>query len=187
MPCNSSPVPASWMSRKKSTMEWQAVSLWPTPTVSTKILSKPAASQRMMVSRVLRATPPSDPAVGLGRMNEAGCTASFSMRVLSPRMLPLERSLLGSMASTANLPPFSFSTCMPKASMEVDLPAPGTPLIPTRMLLPLYGRHLSMTSCALAWWSALTLSTRVTACERMVTSPLTMPSTSSAALRSRRL
>lgn len=39
MPCSSSPVPASWMRRKKSTIEWQAVSLCPTPTVSTKILS----------------------------------------------------------------------------------------------------------------------------------------------------
>ena len=61
------------MSRKKSTIEWQAVSLCPTPTVSTKILSNPAASHSMMVSRVLRATPPSEPAVGLGRMNESGC------------------------------------------------------------------------------------------------------------------
>ena len=137
MPCSSSPVPATCISRKKSTMEWQAVSDCPTPTVSTNILSKPAASQRMMVSRVLRATPPRLPADGLGRINELGCWASFSMRVLSPRMLPLVRSDEGSMASTASLPPYSRSTCMPNSSMLVDLPAPGTPLMPTRMLLPL--------------------------------------------------
>ena len=51
-------------------------------------------------SRVLRATPPSDPAEGEGRMNAFGSTDSFSMRVLSPMILPLERWLLGSMAST---------------------------------------------------------------------------------------
>ena len=45
------------------------------------------------------------------------------------------RSLLGSMASTANFPPRS-STCSPKTSMEVLLPAPGTPLIPTRTEFP---------------------------------------------------
>ena len=39
MPCSSSPVPANWISRKKSTIECTAVSLCPTPTVSTKILS----------------------------------------------------------------------------------------------------------------------------------------------------
>ena len=137
IPCRSSPVPASWISRKKSTIEWQAVSLCPTPTVSTKILSKPAASHRMMVSRVLRATPPREPAVGLGRMKESGWTDNFSMRVLSPRIDPLERSDEGSMASTASRPPFSLSTWMPNSSMLVDLPAPGTPLMPTRMLLPL--------------------------------------------------
>ena len=137
MPCSSSPVPATCMSRKKSTMEWQAVSLWPTPTVSTNILSKPAASQRIIVSRVFRATPPKEPAEGLGRMNESGCTASFSMRVLSPRMLPLVRSLEGSMANTASRPPFSRRMWMPNSSMLVDLPAPGTPLMPTRMEFPL--------------------------------------------------
>ena len=149
MPCSSSPVPANWMSRKKSTIEWTAVSLCPTPTVSTNILSNPAASHNTMVSRVLRATPPSDPADGLGRMKALGCTARRSMRVLSPRMLPLVRSELGSMARTASLPP-SLRTCRPKASMLVLLPAPGTPLIPMRTELPAYGRHFSITSCAMA-------------------------------------
>lgn len=91
--------------QKKSTIECTAVSLCPTPTVSTKILSKPAASQSMIVSRVLRATPPNEPADGLGRIKDFGWTDSFSMRVLSPKILPLERSLLGSIAKTANFPP----------------------------------------------------------------------------------
>ena len=39
-----------------------------------------------IVSRVARATPPSVPAVGDGRMNAFGSTASRAIRVLSPRM-----------------------------------------------------------------------------------------------------
>jgi hypothetical protein len=65
------------------------------------------------------------------------------MRVLSPKMLPFERSLEGSMASTASLFPLLIR-CMPKASMEVLFPAPGTPVIPTRMEFPECGKHFSM-------------------------------------------
>ena len=45
-----------------------ATSDWPTPTVSTRITSNPAASSSTMVSRVALATPPSVPDVGDGRM-----------------------------------------------------------------------------------------------------------------------
>ena len=186
IPCSSSPVPASCISRKKSTIEWTAVSLCPTPTVSTKILSKPAASHKIIVSRVLRATPPSEPAEGLGRIKESGWTESFSIRVLSPKILPFERSLLGSIASTASLPPRS-STCRPNTSIDVLFPAPGTPLIPTRIELPEYGRHFSITSCATAWCSGFTLSTSVTAWLSTVTSPFTIPSTYSPTVNWRRL
>ena len=187
MPCSSSPVPASWMSRKKSTIEWTAVSLWPTPTVSTKTVSKPAASQRMIVSRVLRATPPKEPAVGEGRMKAFFSRAKASMRVLSPRILPFERSLLGSMASTASLWP-RLRTCMPKTSIEVLLPAPGTPVIPMRTECPVCGRQRSMISWACCWCSWRELSTSVTAWLRMEVSPRRMPSTNSVVvnLRGRR-
>ena len=138
-----------------------------------------------MVSRVLRATPPSDPADGLGRMNASFCTDSFSIRVLSPSIEPLVSSLLGSMASTASLPP-RLSTCSPKTSIDVLLPAPGTPVMPMRLELPVYGRHFSITSCARLWCSGNWLSTSVTACPNMVTLPLRMPSTYSAAVILRR-
>ena len=135
MPCSSSPVPASWIRRKKSTIECTAVSDCPTPTVSTKMVSKPAASHRIMVSRVLRATPPSEPADGEGRMKAFFSCERRSMRVLSPRMLPFDRSLLGSMASTASLLP-RLSTCSPKASIDVLFPEPGTPVMPMRTDCP---------------------------------------------------
>ena len=64
---------------KRSTIEWTAVSDCPTPTVSMKMTSKPAASHSTIVSRVLRATPPSDPAEGEGRMKTSGLLQMLSM------------------------------------------------------------------------------------------------------------
>ena len=61
-----------------STILATAVSDWPTPTVSTRITSYPAASSNTMVSRVAFATPPSVPEVGDGRMNAFGSTGNGS-------------------------------------------------------------------------------------------------------------
>ena len=143
-------------------MEWAAVSDCPTPTVSNRMVSNPAASHNTIVSRVLRATPPNEPADGLGRMNALDLTDNSFMRVLSPRIEPLLRSLDGSIASTAKCFPLSHNS-FPNASIKVDLPAPGTPVIPTRMEWPAYGRHSSITFCAIAWSANRLLSTRVTA------------------------
>jgi hypothetical protein len=57
------------------------------------------------------------------------------MRVLSPRMEPPDSDDDGSMASTASFLPCSISQT-PSASMKVDLPAPGTPEMPTRIARP---------------------------------------------------
>ena len=57
-----------------------------------KMTSKPAASHSTIVSRVLRATPPRDPAEGEGRMKMSGLDDMLSMRVLSPRIEPPLRS-----------------------------------------------------------------------------------------------
>ena len=149
MPCNSSPAPEIWSIMNISTIECTAVSDCPTPTVSMKMTSNPAASHRMIVSRVLRATPPSDPAEGEGRMKTLGLDEMLSMRVLSPRIEPPLRSELGSMASTASLC-LSEVTILPTASMKVDFPAPGTPVMPMRTDFPACGRHFSMISCAWA-------------------------------------
>jgi hypothetical protein len=108
-----------------------AVSDWPTPTVSTMTTSKPAASTSTIASRVARATPPSVPEVGDGRMKAWGSTARSAMRVLSPRMLPPVRDEDGSTASTATRFP-AFVRSVPRALMKVDFPTPGTPLMPTR-------------------------------------------------------
>ena len=157
-------------------MDLTTVSDCPTPTVSTMMMSKPAASHSTMVSRVLRATPPSVRPEGEGRMKALGSVESSSMRVLSPRMLPLDRSLLGSMARTAIFLPMLVK-CLPKASMKVLLPTPGTPVMPMRSECPAWGRHRSMTSCAIRWWSVFRLSASVMARLRMTRSPFRMPST----------
>ena len=47
-------------------------SLWPTPTVSTRTQSKPAASRSFCVSAVARARPPRLPRVAMLRMNTPG-------------------------------------------------------------------------------------------------------------------
>ena len=54
--------------RKVSTIRETVISDWPTPTVSTRTTSCPAASSTVIAWLVARATPPSVPADGEGRM-----------------------------------------------------------------------------------------------------------------------
>ncbi len=162
MPCSSSPVCASASSRKQSTIACTAVSDCPTPTVSTRMWVNPAASHSRMVSRVVRATPPSEPPVGEGRMNAFLCVASFGIRVLSPKMLPRLRSLLGSTVSTATCLPES-ARCSPSASMKVLLPTPGIPVMPMRTLLVRADAQASNTVRACFWSSGRVLSMSVMA------------------------
>ena len=117
--------------RKKSTIDATAVSDWPIPTVSTSTTSWPAASSTTMDSRVVRVTPPRVPVLGEGRTKAESSLARRGIRVLSPRMLPPERVLVGSTASTATRRPAPVSL-VPSASMKVLFPTPGTPVTPTR-------------------------------------------------------
>jgi len=137
-----------------------AVSLWPTPTVSTITTSWPAASSTIIASRVCAVTPPSVPPVGLGRMKALGSTDSRSMRVLSPRIEPPDTLDDGSTASTATRCP-CWIRCSPSASMNVLLPTPGTPEMPRRNDLPLAGSSAFSSASARARWSARVLSSSV--------------------------
>src|ERR1700678_3252035 len=111
-------------------------------------------------SLVARATPPRVPAVGDGRTKAAGSVASLVMRVLSPRMLPPLRVDDGSTASTATRCPWSMSW-PPRASMKVDLPTPGTPVMPTRRAGPACGSSRVSTCWARIRWSGRLDSTSV--------------------------
>ena len=96
------------------------------------VTSKPAASTKVMASRVRRATPPRERPAGVGRIKALGSLDRTSIRVLSPRIEPPEREEVGSTASTATLRPRAVRW-FPKASMNVDFPTPGAPVIPRRI------------------------------------------------------
>ncbi len=96
------------------------------------------------------------------------------MRVLSARIEPPVRAEDGSTASTATLWP-SPVRWLPSASMVVDLPTPGAPVIPTRRAVPVCGRRLCTSWCAESWWSGRFDSTRVMARASAARSPLRRP------------
>ena len=75
---------------------------------------------------------------------------SSSIRVLSPRMEPPDTDDEGSTANTASFLPCSISQT-PSASMNVDLPAPGTPEMPMRIALPVLGNKALSTCWARCW------------------------------------
>lgn len=127
-----------------------------------------------MASRVARATPPRVPAVGEGLTKAAGSTASRSIRVLSPRMEPPVLLDEGSTASTATRWPRPVSR-VPKASMKVDFPTPGTPLIPIRRAFPACGSSAVSNCWARARWSAREDSTSVMARATVARDPSMTP------------
>ena len=139
-------------------------------------MSKPAASQTSIASRVLLATPPSVPPAGLGRMKARSCAESRSIRVLSPRIEPPDRLDEGSTASTATRWPAAIH-CRPSASMKVDLPTPGTPEMPIRKARPAEGSS-ALSSASARWrWSGRVDSSRVMALATARRSPRRTPST----------
>src|SRR5574343_1294097 len=75
------------------------------------------------------------------------------MRVLSPRIEPPDTVEDGSTASTATRWPCPIRY-RPSASMKVDLPTPGTPLMPSRKDFPVWGSRPVSSSSASRRWSA---------------------------------
>ncbi len=69
------------------------------------------------------------------RTNAWFASAASFMRTRSPRMAPPENGLLGSTATTPTLWPSSVSALIKEAT-SVDLPAPGTPVMPMMCALP---------------------------------------------------
>ena len=89
-----------------------------------------------MVSLVALLTPPNDPIDGEGRIKAFFRLESVSILVLSPRILPLFLLLDGSIAKTATFSSFFSIKYLPKLSINVLLPTPGTPVIPIRLDFP---------------------------------------------------
>jgi len=66
---------------------------------------------------------------------------------------------------------------MPSTSIKLLLPAPGTPVIPNRIELPLCGRHSSSICSAKSRSESRELSIRVMACASIARCPFRIPST----------
>ena len=79
--------------------------------------------------------PPVAPRVAMLRMKTPGSLASSVMRMRSPRIAPPEYGLDG---STATMPTLSPRSRIRRASLptSVDLPLPGTPVMPTTCARP---------------------------------------------------
>ena len=107
IPCNSSPAPASINNKKKSTKLYIIVSDCPTPTVSIKITSNPAASHRIIASFVCLAIPPNCLPAEEGLIKAEFDFESNSILVLSPKILPLVVKEEGSILKTATLFPLA--------------------------------------------------------------------------------
>ena len=100
------------------------------------------------------------------------------MRVLSPKIEPRVFVEDGSMANTATLCP-SFSSFIPRASIKVDLPTPGTPVMPTRRAFPEKGNKRTSSSCASTLCAGALDSSSVMAREMCVRLPARTASKSS--------
>src|SRR3954471_14265886 len=74
------------------------------------------------------------------------------IRVLSPRIEPPDTVDEGSIASTATRCPLAMRN-RPSASTKVLLPTPGTPEMPRRKDLPLWGSNSVSSASARARWS----------------------------------
>ena len=92
--------------------------------------SKPQASKQSTAARAARDRPPSSPRAENERMKTFGCAAFAPMRMRSPSTAPPLIGLDGSIAITATVRPAP-SQAPSRASTSVDLPLPGTPVMPT--------------------------------------------------------
>src|SRR6056297_1365340 len=128
----------------------------------------------MMLSRVFCATPPKEVPEGEGRIKAFGSLAKVSIRVLSPKILPLLRELVGSTAKTATLFPWSVKV-LPNVSIKELLPTPGTPVIPKRILFVGCVKHFSIMALAFSKCAVLVLSNKVMALASIALLPSKIP------------
>ncbi len=105
--CTSSPMPGASTTIVVCAALAMSISAWPTPTVSIRMRSKPAASSTVRTSAVVRARPPRLPRVAMLRMKTPGSPARSRMRTRSPRSAPPEKGLVGSTAMMPTVLPAS--------------------------------------------------------------------------------
>src|SRR6202167_1634639 len=138
--CTSSPIPGISTTMVQSARRTISISPCPTPTVSIRMTSFPAASRSNVVSRVACDKPPRNPRVAIDRIKTPLSEACPCIRMRSPRIDPPVNGLDG---STAIIPTafFAARSCAARRSTKVLLPVPGAPVIPTRYALPVCGNN----------------------------------------------
>ena len=95
---------------------------------------------------------------------------NVSILVLSPKILPLVTLLDGSIVKTANFNP-RLVIWFPKDSINVLLPAPGTPVIPILIESLFLVFSLASILFANSWSESILLSERVIAFDNAVIFP----------------
>ena len=134
----SSPISGASSTTVVSAAAATSTSLWPVPTVSIRIRSKPAASSTAAADVEVDASPPAWPRDAIDRMNTASSSACACIRTRSPSSAPPVIGLDGSTAMTATVRP-ARRTSPSRAATRVDLPEPGGPVMPTRCARPAIG------------------------------------------------
>ena len=135
----SSPISGASSTTVVSAAAATSTSLWPVPTVSSRTMSKPAASSTAAAAVDVAASPPACPREAIERMKTPSSAAYDCMRTRSPRSAPPVIGEDGSTATTATVRPAARAARAISAATSVDLPAPGGPVIPTRCAPPASG------------------------------------------------
>ena len=110
--CTSSPLPGTSITIETSAVRTMSTSSWPTPTVSMRTTSLPAASRTSATSLVARARPPRWPRVAMLRMKTPASAACACMRTRSPRIAPPVNGLVGSTATMPTVGPGARSSAV---------------------------------------------------------------------------
>ena len=133
-----SPEPGIRTNTMVSAWSMMSTSAWPTPTVSRKTSSLPAASISSAACSAASLRPPSAPRLAIERMKTPGSRKCSVSRMRSPSSAPWVNGEDGSIDSTAISRSCSRRSLV-SAPISVDLPAPGAPVRPTIDALPVCG------------------------------------------------
>ena len=169
----SSPISGASRTTVVSAAAATSTSLWPVPTVSSRMTSKPAASSTVAAATDEAASPPAWPREAMLRMKTPSSAAYDCIRTRSPRSAPPVIGDDGSTAMTATDRPPARSSPM-SAATSVLLPAPGAPVIPTRCARPARGCSRRRADSA----TGVRFSTAVSSRARARRSPVTAASAS---------
>ena len=182
--CEAAPNSGVITYRLVSTNGTIAASPWPMPEVSTMTRSKPDSLQAATTSGSAADSSLPVSRVASERMYTRRSSMAF-MRMRSPSSAPPEKGDEGSTAMTATFSPFA-RRARTSASVVVDLPTPGAPVMPTTWAPPVWGASAAMTSGRAGCWSSTSEMSRPTARDVPALASSTRTGTSMLRLKLRR-